>query len=42
MGHSKLAYNQGVPGEPVISPIEFVGMLILVDTHVAAFYHTEP
>ena len=35
-------YNQGVPGDPFTSPIEFVGMLNHVGTHVDAFYHMKP
>ena len=39
---SCLAYNQGVPGDPFTSPIEYVGMLNHVGTHVDAFYHMKP
>ena len=39
---SCLAYNQGVPGDPFTTPIEFVGMLNHVGTHVDAFYHMKP
>jgi kynurenine formamidase len=36
------AYNQGVPGDPFTTPIEFVGMLNHVGTHVDAFFHLSP
>jgi kynurenine formamidase len=39
---SCLAYNQGAPGDPFTSPIEYVGMLNHVGTHVDAFYHMKP
>jgi kynurenine formamidase len=39
---SCLAYNQGVPGDPFTTPIEFVGMLNHVGTHVDAFFHLSP
>lgn len=39
---SCLAYNQGVAGDPFTSPIEYVGMLNHVGTHVDAFLHMKP
>lgn len=39
---SCLAYGQGVPGDPFTSPIEYVGMLNHVGTHVDAFLHMKP
>ena len=39
---SCLAYNQGVPGDPFTTPIEFIGMLNHVGTHVDAFFHLSP
>ena len=36
------AYNQGVPGDPFTTPIEYVGMLNHVGTHVDAYYHMRP
>lgn len=36
------AFNQGVPGDPFTTPIEFIGMLNHVGTHVDAFYHLKP
>ncbi len=39
---SCLAYGQGVPGDPFTTPIEFVGMLNHVGTHVDAFFHLSP
>lgn len=39
---SCLAYNQGVPGDPFTTPIEFIGMLNHVGTHVDAFLHMSP
>src|SRR4029453_12408473 len=33
------AYNQGGPGDPFTTPIEYVGMLNNVGTHVDASYH---
>ncbi len=39
---SCLALNQGVPGDPFTTPIEYFGMLNHVGTHVDAFYHMKP
>ncbi len=39
---SCLAYGQGVTGDPFTTPIEFVGMLNHVGTHVDAFFHLSP
>ena len=36
------ALNQGVPGDPFTTPIEYIGMLNHVGTHVDAFYHLKP
>lgn len=36
------AYNQGIPGDPFTTPIEFIGMLNHVGTHVDAFFHLSP
>lgn len=36
------ALNQGVPGDIFTTPIEYVGMLNHVGTHVDAFYHLKP
>ena len=36
------AYNQGVPGDPFTTPIEYIGMLNHVGTHVDAFFHLKP
>lgn len=36
------ALNQGVPADPFTTPIEYIGMLDHVGTHVDAFYHLKP
>jgi kynurenine formamidase len=36
---SSTRFGQGVPGDPFTTPIEYVGMLNHVGTHVDAFYH---
>ncbi len=36
------ALNQGTPDDPFTTPIEFIGMLNHVGTHVDAFYHLKP
>ena len=40
--HAEYNYNQGVPGDPFTTPIEYVGMLNHVGTHVDAYYHMRP
>ena len=43
MTHESCArLGQGVPGDPFTTPIEYVGMLNHVGTHVDAFYHLNP
>jgi kynurenine formamidase len=43
MTHESCArFGQGVPGDPFTTPIEYVGMLNHVGTHVDACYHLSP
>lgn len=43
MTHESCApLNQGIPGDPFTTPIEFMGLLNHVGTHVDAFYHLKP